>query len=207
MNEQPIKFAAALCLIAIFLFLVFKEEIDSNVKIHTTKNTTEVAMFCEFIDLGTPGFEFSYDEANKKIYYSSKNIKPRDIKFEGNVITFTVDSNNLKYYNIYEYNKDTKLFKEVKDSTGAKANIGKVACITAEENQKKIDDAQVAYYRLKEAIEKNLKDPDSAKWGDRYITKNKVCVTVNSKNSFGGYVGNKSYCATKSKNSDWKLNL
>ena len=61
--------------------------------------------------------------------------------------------------------------------------------------------------RLKDAIEKNLKDPDSAKWGDRYITKNKVCVTVNSKNSFGGYVGNESYCATKNKDGDWKLNI
>lgn len=200
MNEHPIKFAIALLMIAIFIFSTFKKDLDK-------RPATEVAMFCEFVDLGANGFDFRYDETNKTIYYSSDTIKPRNIKFEGNTVTFTVDTEDKKYYNVYEYNKDTKLFRQTKESTDSKQNIGKIACITAEENQKIIDDAHTAYYRLKDAIEKNLKDADSAKWGDRYITRNKVCVTVNSKNSFGAYVGNKSYCATKSKDGDWKLNI
>jgi len=200
MNEHPIKFAIALLMIGTFIFSAFKKDLDK-------RPATEVALFCEFVDLGANGFDFRYDEANKTIYYSDDSIEPRNIKFEGNTVTFTVDSADKKYYNVYEYNKDTRLFRQTKDSTDSKQNIGKIACISAEEKQKQADDALTAYYRLKDAVEKNLKDSDSAKWGDRYISKNKVCVTVNSKNSFGAYVGNKSYCATKSKDSNWKLNI
>jgi hypothetical protein len=200
MNEHPIKFAIALLMIGTFLFNLSK-------KVLNQKSTTEVAMFCEFVDLGANGFDLRYDETKKTIYYSDDNIKPRDIKFNADTVTFTVDSTDKKYYNVYEYNKNTKLFRQTKDSTDSKQNIGKIYCITAEEKQKQTDDAHIAYYRLKDSIEKNLKDADSAKWGDRYISKNKVCVTVNSKNSFGAYVGNKSYCATKSNDGNWKFNL
>ncbi len=199
MNENPVKFAIALILIGIFIF-------SSNKKAEQKRPKTEIAMFCEFVDLKADGFDFTYDKTNKTIYYSSDKLKARDIKFEGSRITFSVDSVNQKYFNTYEYNIDTRLFKQIKDSTGAKFDVGRILCISAEENKKQIDDAYMAYYRLKDSLEKNLKDSDSARWGDKNISKNKVCVSVNSKNSFGAYSGNETYCATKNKDGTWKLN-
>lgn len=42
-----------------------------------------------------------------------------------------------------------------------------------------------------DAVLANLKDPDSAKFGDFYYNSEtkKGCLTVNSKNSLGGYTG------------------
>ena len=200
MNEHPVGFAIALLMIGMVIYYTFKEDIER-------RPATEVAMLCEFVDLGGKGFDFRYDETKKMIYYSDDSIKPRDIKFEGNIITFTVDDAEKKYYNTYEYNKNTKIFRQTEASTDLKQNIGKIACITEEEGKAQISEANRIYYTLKNSVERSLKDPDSAKWGYRDISKNKVCVTVNAKNSFGGYVGNQSYCASKGKDGKWKLNI
>ena len=42
-----------------------------------------------------------------------------------------------------------------------------------------------------EAVRENLKDPDSAKFGDFYYNDktHKGCLAVNAKNSMGGYTG------------------
>ena len=49
------------------------------------------------------------------------------------------------------------------------------------------------------AVLKVLKDPDSAKFGRFTLMKNEVaCLTVNSKNSMGGYVGDKEAVLMKS---------
>ena len=41
------------------------------------------------------------------------------------------------------------------------------------------------------AVRENLKDPDSARFGEFYFNKKtqKGCLTVNAKNSMGGYTG------------------
>jgi hypothetical protein len=40
------------------------------------------------------------------------------------------------------------------------------------------------------AVQKSLKDPDSAKFGDFYLYDEKqACLTVNARNSYGGYTG------------------
>lgn len=59
---------------------------------------------------------------------------------------------------------------------------------------------------VKEAVRKGLVDPDSAKFGKITIFDQKskdgkveqgACVTVNAKNSFGGYVGEKQLYLSK----------
>lgn len=42
---------------------------------------------------------------------------------------------------------------------------------------------------MQAAVRAELKDPDSAKWGNTFTYKNRGCLEVNSKNSFGGYTG------------------
>ncbi|QNA90471.1 hypothetical protein G4G28_21780 [Massilia sp. Dwa41.01b] len=42
---------------------------------------------------------------------------------------------------------------------------------------------------MRKAVREKLKDPDSAKWGEVYVYKNRACLEVNSKNSYGGYTG------------------
>ena len=54
-----------------------------------------------------------------------------------------------------------------------------VACAKSEENL------------VQDAVLKGLIDPDSAKFGEITIIGDKACATVNSKNNFGGYAGNK----------------
>ena len=58
---------------------------------------------------------------------------------------------------------------------------------------------------LKQAVRRNLKDPDSAKFGSytafSHISKGTsqiaVCGYVNAKNSYGGYAGELAYFAIK----------
>jgi hypothetical protein len=50
--------------------------------------------------------------------------------------------------------------------------------------------------KVKEAVVRSLKDPDSAKFSQKILAERKgnilhVCGTVNAKNSFGGYTGEK----------------
>lgn len=56
--------------------------------------------------------------------------------------------------------------------------------------------------KIKEAVARRLKDPDSAKFGDIYAVGDKkiggkyivhICGHVNAKNAFGGYVGNRAF--------------
>lgn len=43
------------------------------------------------------------------------------------------------------------------------------------------------------AVKKTLFDPDSAKWGTSFVSKNgkRACINVNAKNKLGGYTGEK----------------
>ena len=60
-------------------------------------------------------------------------------------------------------------------------------------------------YKIKEALRASLIDPDSAKFGKlSVVNKNKACMTVNSKNSMGGYVGDQQAFMLKSENT-WQL--
>lgn len=44
---------------------------------------------------------------------------------------------------------------------------------------------------VKKAVIAVLKDPDSARFGEvTQVAKDKFCVTINAKNSMGGYTGN-----------------
>jgi len=43
---------------------------------------------------------------------------------------------------------------------------------------------------MQKLVRQKLKDPDSAKWGEKLVHKNRACLQVNSKNSYGGYTGN-----------------
>lgn len=46
--------------------------------------------------------------------------------------------------------------------------------------------------KIQEAIRASLKDPDSAKFGEwGLINEKSACMTVNAKNGFGGYNGDK----------------
>lgn len=42
---------------------------------------------------------------------------------------------------------------------------------------------------MRKAVREKLKDPDSAQFGKPLIFKNRGCIEVNSKNSYGGYTG------------------
>jgi hypothetical protein len=46
---------------------------------------------------------------------------------------------------------------------------------------------------VEDAVRQNLKDPDSARFSTFYYSKNtkRACITVNAKNSMGGYTGDK----------------
>lgn len=44
---------------------------------------------------------------------------------------------------------------------------------------------------LQKTVREKLIDPDSAKFGEQTIYLNHACIVVNSKNSYGGYTGNK----------------
>jgi len=54
------------------------------------------------------------------------------------------------------------------------------------------------------AVRENLKDPDSARFGEYYFNDKtqKGCLTVNAKNSMGGYTGNQIAYLTR-KNGEW----
>jgi len=56
------------------------------------------------------------------------------------------------------------------------------------------------------AVRDSLKDPDSAKFGDFYYNQKteKGCLTVNAKNSMGGYIGDQEAYVRKSKGS-WSV--
>ena len=49
----------------------------------------------------------------------------------------------------------------------------------------------------KKAVLKILKDPDSAKFGKFTIVNNMACLTVNARNSMGGYTGDQQATLTK----------
>lgn len=58
---------------------------------------------------------------------------------------------------------------------------------------------------IKEAVLKRMKDPESTRFGEITIIEEKLaCATVNSKNSLGGYVGDKQL-ALKKNNEEWSL--
>jgi len=58
---------------------------------------------------------------------------------------------------------------------------------------------------VKEAVLKRVKDPESTRFGEITIIDGKLaCATVNSKNSFGGYVGDKQLALKKS-DGEWSL--
>lgn len=62
---------------------------------------------------------------------------------------------------------------------------------------------------IQKAVKTGLKDPDSAKFGSYSVVTSKkggtyACITVNAKNSMGGYVGNKEAVVQKSKDG-WDL--
>jgi hypothetical protein len=42
---------------------------------------------------------------------------------------------------------------------------------------------------IKKAIRAKLKDPDSAKFGNEIVVQTRACISVNAKNSYGGYTG------------------
>lgn len=42
---------------------------------------------------------------------------------------------------------------------------------------------------IEKAVRAELKDPDSAQFKEQIILKTRACISVNSKNSFGGYTG------------------
>lgn len=55
----------------------------------------------------------------------------------------------------------------------------------------------------------NLKDPNSAKFGEFTIVSTEkfemACLTVNSKNSLGGYVGNREFIVGRLEGESWEL--
>lgn len=62
--------------------------------------------------------------------------------------------------------------------------------------------------KIKDAVRASLVDPDSAKFGKlSVVNKNKACVTVNSKNSMGGYSGNQQAFMLKSEKKWLVLNI
>ena len=42
---------------------------------------------------------------------------------------------------------------------------------------------------IKKAVRAKLKDPDSAKFKDEVVVQTRACISVNAKNSFGGFTG------------------
>ena len=59
--------------------------------------------------------------------------------------------------------------------------------------------------KIQEAIRASLIDSDSAKFGKMSLVKNnKACMTVNSKNSMGGYTGDQQALLKKSENK-WEV--
>ncbi len=69
------------------------------------------------------------------------------------------------------------------------------------EAEAKSDEGQV-----KQAVRNSLKDPDSAKFGSFVlIGEDGACITVNARNSFGGYVGDRHAYLVKTPFNDWHL--
>ena len=59
---------------------------------------------------------------------------------------------------------------------------------------------------LEEAIRKTALDEDSLKFKDPVRYKNGVCLQVNGKNRFGGYVGWQEHCMLINKKGVWEYN-
>ncbi|WP_418139976.1 hypothetical protein AB9R84_15685 (plasmid) [Oceanimonas smirnovii] len=61
----------------------------------------------------------------------------------------------------------------------------------------------------KDAIYKVLKDPDSAKFGEFTVETvggiSVACFTVNAKNSFGGYVGDREFSLMRLLDQPWEI--
>ncbi len=59
--------------------------------------------------------------------------------------------------------------------------------------------------KAKDAVLEVLKDPESAKFGgfSEYEDKSRACLTVNSRNSMGGYTGNQQAKLSKLKDGGW----
>lgn len=68
---------------------------------------------------------------------------------------------------------------------------------TAEELDRDLDYMRVT--AVKAAISRALKDPESARWGDVFVSRKGgepvVCGHVNARNSFGGYTGAQPFIA------------
>lgn len=60
---------------------------------------------------------------------------------------------------------------------------------------------------IRKSVREKLKDPDSAKWGEKLVYKDQACIEVNSKNSYGGYGGKESawLIATDGKGEHWYM--
>lgn len=43
--------------------------------------------------------------------------------------------------------------------------------------------------KIQDAVRARLKDPDSARFGELTVVGKQACITVNAKNSMGGYTG------------------
>lgn len=60
---------------------------------------------------------------------------------------------------------------------------------------------------VKKAVLNGLKDPESAKFGQfKLIDNDRACITVNAKNAFGGYAGDKQAFVMKKSGSWFLLN-
>lgn len=56
---------------------------------------------------------------------------------------------------------------------------------------------------MKKAVRETLKDPDSAKFGEKFVIENRACISVNAKNSYGGYTGATNAHLKKLSNDNW----
>ena len=56
---------------------------------------------------------------------------------------------------------------------------------------------------IKQAVRAELKDPDSAKFKDEIVVQTRACISVNAKNSYGGYTGAKIAHLKKLESGNW----
>lgn len=76
----------------------------------------------------------------------------------------------------------------------------KPAPLTAEQQEKQNREfaERIVIGAAKQQVLRNLKDPESARFGDVFIGRNDfVCGMINAKNSFGGYTGEQPFTSGK----------
>ena len=56
---------------------------------------------------------------------------------------------------------------------------------------------------MKKAVRETLKDPDSAKFGEKFVIESRACISFNAKNSYGGYTGATNAHLQKLSNDNW----